>query len=141
MRADGNDGAGGDDSAPDRKTLVAAWTRAFGYAPPKGIGMRLLSLGIAYQEQSERQGGLSTSTKKRLLAIANGKKPVSAKSANRLTPGTRLVRDWRDESHIVEVLPNGFLYRGETFSSLSEIARTITGARWSGPRFFGVDKS
>lgn len=53
-------------------------------------------------------------------------------------PGARLIRDWNGTTHIVDVMETGFLYSGETYRSLSMIARTITGARWSGPRFFGL---
>lgn len=53
-------------------------------------------------------------------------------------PGARLIRDWNGTTHVVDVTEGGFLYGGETYRSLSVIARTITGARWSGPRFFGL---
>ncbi len=57
---------------------------------------------------------------------------------NKLTLGTRLVREWHGRSHVVDVVEQGFVYDGKTFKSLSAIARAITGARWSGPRFFGL---
>ena len=56
----------------------------------------------------------------------------------KLPPGSRLVREWHGRSHTVEVLDAGFLCDGRHYGSLSEVARTITGARWSGPRFFGI---
>ncbi|MEQ9488517.1 MAG: DUF2924 domain-containing protein [Alphaproteobacteria bacterium] len=127
-----------------RVELVAAWQNCFGCPPPKGIGQQLLSLGIAYHEQCRRHGGPKPSTKKRLEALATGTPkptPVEAKAcAKKLMPGARLVRDWRGDNHIVSVMEKGFLYDGKTYGSLSEIARTITGARWSGPRFFGIPK-
>ena len=52
--------------------------------------------------------------------------------------GTRLVREWQGTLHEVIVLDRGYLWKGKTYRSLSEIARSITGARWSGPRFFGL---
>ena len=58
---------------------------------------------------------------------------------SRPTAGARLVREWNGRTHEVEVLADGFLLRGQRFRSLSAIAREITGARWSGPRFFGVE--
>lgn len=58
--------------------------------------------------------------------------------ATRIKTGTRLVRDWGGESHHVMVLDVGYLYRDERYRSLSVIARQITGAKWSGPRFFGL---
>jgi hypothetical protein len=58
--------------------------------------------------------------------------------AIRIKPGTRLVRDWGGASHHVVVLDRGFLYRDQQYRSLSTIAAEITGAKWSGPRFFGL---
>jgi hypothetical protein len=60
------------------------------------------------------------------------------KPGHQLSTGTRLVREWHSESHHVEVLHDGYDYRNRHYNSLSEIAREITGARWSGPRFFGL---
>ena len=57
-----------------------------------------------------------------------------------LKPGARLVRAWGGETHEVLVVENGFVWRGKTWASLSVIAREMTGTRWSGPRFFGLDK-
>ncbi len=56
----------------------------------------------------------------------------------RIKPGTRLVRVWQGSLHEVTVLDAGFSYRGQTYASLSVIARQITGTRWSGPQFFGL---
>ena len=56
----------------------------------------------------------------------------------RLATGTRLAREWKGERHEVEVLADAILYRGARYASLSEVARTITGVRWNGPRFFGL---
>ena len=62
-------------------------------------------------------------------------------TATRLKPGTRLVREWRGEIHQVTVLDDGLEYRGSHYDSLSEIARSITGTRWSGPLFFGLRRA
>lgn len=59
----------------------------------------------------------------------------------RLKPGAKLVREWQGESHRITVLEEGFEWRGERWRSLSVIAREITGAHWSGPRFFGLNAS
>lgn len=66
--------------------------------------------------------------------------PVREPSAERrkLVPGTRLLRDWNGKTHVVDLVENGYLYEGERYRSLSAIARRITGAHWSGPRFFGL---
>jgi hypothetical protein len=60
------------------------------------------------------------------------------KSQNTLTPGTRLLREWHGKTYTVDVLPNGYCYNDNCYDSLSEVARFITGTRWSGPRFFGI---
>ena len=54
-----------------------------------------------------------------------------------IRPGNRLVRRWRGCTYVVDAVEDGFIYDGRTYASLSEIARLITGTRWSGPRFFG----
>jgi Protein of unknown function (DUF2924) len=69
----------------------------------------------------------------------NGKKPADG-PAIRPKAGTRIVREWQGRLHEVSVLENGFEYGGRTYRSLSEIAREITGTRWSGPAFFGMRK-
>ena len=53
-------------------------------------------------------------------------------------PGTRLVREWNGRTHVVDVIEDGFVFDGKTYRSLSAIAKRITGAHWSGPRFFGL---
>ena len=53
-------------------------------------------------------------------------------------PGTRLTREWKGVSHEVEVIRDGYIHAGARYRSLSEVARTITGSRWNGPRFFGL---
>jgi hypothetical protein len=58
-----------------------------------------------------------------------------------LKPGARLMREWRGETHDVRVLEDGFEWRGQRWRSLSAIAREITGTQWSGPRFFGLEKT
>ena len=63
---------------------------------------------------------------------------VSRTAAPVLQPGTRLVREWNGTTHIVEVIEGGYVWNGDRLRSLSAIARSITGARWSGPRFFGL---
>jgi hypothetical protein len=55
-------------------------------------------------------------------------------------PGARLMRAWQGRTHTVLVLDDGFEWQGARHASLSAIARKITGTRWSGPRFFGLDK-
>jgi hypothetical protein len=52
--------------------------------------------------------------------------------------GARLIRTWKGTTHEITVVERGFAYRGRRYRSLTEIAQAITGAHWSGPRFFGL---
>ena len=130
-------------TAPSRADLIERWIEAYGVAPPKGLSLRLLTLAAGYNDQVKAFGGLPQETQKRLGALA---KPATAKTAKearqaarpKAVPGTRLMRTWRGKTHVVDVVETGVLYDGQTFGSLSEVARHITGARWSGPRFFGL---
>ena len=96
---------------------------------------------IAYRLQERAHGGLAPAVKRRLRALgaefeANGAGALVLGPL--LKPGTRLLREWGGRTHSVIVLENGFEYEGERYQSLTQIARLITGARWSGPRFFGL---
>ena len=63
---------------------------------------------------------------------------LNPRRRSRLRPGTRLVREWRGVTHMVLIHADGIEWRGQRYRSLSVVARKITGARWSGPRFFGL---
>jgi hypothetical protein len=119
--------------------LRRMWQDLYGEPAPSAFRRKLLARGIAYERQAKRYGGLTPSVRRRLHRAANdlssGNPPV--RSA-RLKSGTRLVRDWNGTTHVVDVVEGGFVWKGEHYRSLSIIARTITGARWSGPRFFGL---
>ncbi|MBT4086053.1 MAG: DUF2924 domain-containing protein [Alphaproteobacteria bacterium] len=129
--------------AKERPELVEAWTKTRDHPPPKGFSTRLLRLACTYDRQVTEHGGLSKSSLRKLLNYANryrGNKPPSDRKQPTARPstGTRLVREWQGQSHVVDVLNNKILYQGQSYRSLSEVARLITGARWSGPRFFGL---
>jgi hypothetical protein len=124
-------------------TLCEAWAALFGAPPPPTIGRRLLELAAAYQAQAKVHGGVSAASRRKLLTLARQKTWAAETKRDRkprgaLTPGSRLVREWHGRSHTVEVTDAGFVYAGRPYKSLSEVARAITGARWSGPRFFGL---
>ena len=127
-----------------RAELLARWQRAFGRPAPKRISRELLLLTLAYQIQERAEGGLSKAARKRLSGRGGadgGVTPPPRSRAPRLKPGSRLIREWHGEVHQVTVRDAGFEYRGESYRSLSQIARTITGTRWSGPSFFGLRKA
>ncbi|MGE0665747.1 MAG: DUF2924 domain-containing protein [Sphingomonadales bacterium] len=123
-----------------RDQLEAQWRASYATAPPKGLSRRLLVYAAAYNAQAQVQGSLPAATQKRLLKIAVQRTtPKIADAPERtLSPGTRLVREWHGRLHTVDVLTTGFRYDGQLYRSLSEVARTITGARWSGWRFFRI---
>jgi len=123
--------------------LQLAWGRLFRSAPPKQLSRGLLQLGVAWKLQERALGGMSASARRQLSAAAQtlvSKSDLAKPRKPSLKPGARLLRSWCDETHEVEVGEHGFFWRGRTWTSLSAIARAITGARWSGPRFFGLAK-
>jgi hypothetical protein len=96
---------------------------------------------LGYHIQEKAYGGLRPATRRRLLKLAreieSGAK-IALFEAPKIKPGTRLVRGWRGDTHVVTVLEEGLEYRDKRYGSLSEIARLVTGTRWSGPAFFGL---
>ena len=124
-----------------RSELVERWQTLCGADPPKGISRLLLVRAIAYEMQARRYGGLRPATSRRLLKLVHGSadaESVKNITAPKLKPGARLVCEWNGSVHVVEVVEGGIVSRGKRHSSLSAIARAITGARWSGPRLFGL---
>jgi hypothetical protein len=115
-----------------RQQLKDRWRATFKAAPPAAFTPDLLARGLAWRLQERALGGHSTSARSAL-------KCADAQTALRrsaLRPGNRLVRRWRGRTYVVEVHQQGFAFEGQQFGSLSEVARKITGTRWSGPRFF-----
>jgi hypothetical protein len=120
----------------DRAALLQRWRRAFGRDAPPRLSRSLMEKAIAYGLQAKAFGGLSCRTRRALRAAA---KADGRSSLSKLpSRGTRLIREWHGTVHEVEVLEDGYLWRGVRHRSLSAIARAITGTRWSGPRFFGL---
>jgi hypothetical protein len=124
--------------APDE--LRREWRRLYRSQPPR-LSRDLLVRAIAYRIQELRYGGLSKATSRKLTALgetrASGAQ-TAANGAQRIRAGVRLVREWNGRTHTVTVEEDGFSYAGRNYRSLTAIAREITGARWSGPRFFGL---
>lgn len=123
----------------DRKQLIARWQSIVGGAPPPHLSMPLMRHVLAFQMQAKTQGGLSRSLRKKIEQCACDQDGAArGKPASGLKPGARLVREWNGVAHRVDVTADGYVWNGVTYRSLSAIARAITGARWSGPRFFGL---
>ena len=119
--------------------LKAEWVRRYGARAPN-LSTELLRLGIGFKLQEEGLGGLGRSTRNllRQLAARAAEPEPKAPMPRKLTPGTRLVRDWHGVGHTVIVLEDGFEYGGRHWGSLTAIAKAITGSHWNGPRFFGL---
>ena len=125
----------------DGDDLRREWRRLYRSQPPLHIRRDLLVLAIAWKLQEKVHGGLTAAQKRRLAGIAEELKEggdLSAGPTIRLKLGSRLIREWRGETHDVLVLENGIEWNGQRRQSLSAIAREITGTHWSGPRFFGL---
>jgi hypothetical protein len=121
--------------------LRLRWQTMFRSEPPAAFGPDLLRRSIAQKVQEQRYGGLSGPVQRQLSQIVNAmaKKPNGRiELPKRIKPGSVLIRTWKDKSHRVVVLDEGFAFEGGTYASLSEIAREITGTRWNGPKFFGL---
>jgi hypothetical protein len=116
--------------------LRKRWRMMFGATPPQGLTKDIIARMIAYRIQEEAFGGLDRETEKLLDRLARGEKPNELN--RRLKAGTVLVREYQGERHTVTVVPDGFVWQDTTYSSLSTIARAITGTAWNGPRFFGL---
>ncbi len=121
--------------------LLTLWSNVSKTPPPRQVRRDLLIRILAYRIQAQAYGGLSTAARKRLRDLARkfeANPNAELSGAVQIKPGTRLIRDWQGQSHRVTVLENGYEYAGKRYPSLSQIARLITGTRWSGPLFFGL---
>jgi hypothetical protein len=124
-----------------KAALCKRWQEVFSKAAPKRIRKELMVRMLAYKIQEQAFGGLSSQVRRRLDQIAESlSRNPDAKIANvvRAKPGTRLIRSWQGKTYTVTIEEQGYQYQGKTYRSLSEIARQITGTRWSGPLFFGL---
>jgi Protein of unknown function (DUF2924) len=130
--------------ALSRSELLDLWQELYKKAAPQGIRREILVPFLAYKIQENAYGGLKPKVFAELHRVAKAadknctstERPIQT----RLKTGTRLFRQWRGHTHEVFVTDSGYEYRGAGYRSLSEIARKITGTRWSGPAFFGLKK-
>jgi hypothetical protein len=113
--------------------LRCEWARLW-QAPAPRLSLDLLRFGIAYRLQEQAAGGLPERVVRALGRLASGKPAVRP----RLKAGTQLVRSWHGRTVAVEVTEGGYLFEDRSYRSLTAIAREVTGAAWSGPRFFGT---
>lgn len=140
----------------DRAALVGRWASQFQSPAPKSASRVFLLRALSYELQCQHAPGLPKANKKVLRATLNNygsgpetasafpdevPTPANSKPRISLVPGSRLVREWNGHPYTVSVIEEGFVYKDRTWSSLSAIAKDITGAHWSGPRFFGLNKA
>jgi len=119
--------------------LQTEWQTCFEEAAP-ALPLSLLRRALAHHMQEKVHGALPASAAQMLDALARDPSAKVSDPAIQLKTGTRLLREWNGKVHAVLVMENDFLLEGRRHASLSEVARSITGARWSGPRFFGLKR-
>lgn len=120
----------------DLDDLKAHWAQLFGTASPKCMSAKLMRRACLYQVQANALGGLKPEAVRALQQPR--KQPKTSSSVTGFTLGACLMREWHGRTYVVEVVRDGFEHEGQTYGSLSALARHITGARWNGRRFFGV---
>lgn len=143
----------------DRCHLAEAWTKQFGKPPPKHVSVTLMRMMLSWEAQAAIEGGLTPQVFRALrgrarqlqkaaqfasggVAAQHGGKPPREQQEPKqkllLRPGIQLMREWNGRTYCVEVADDGFIMDGKQYRSLTAIAKRITGAHWSGPRFFGL---
>ena len=122
--------------------LRRAWRSLHHGGPPPGLSRDLIIRGLADKLQHRAHAGASRTLQRRLDILAGelGKGALSVNPGRVLKTGARLLRQWRGQTHTVLVGEDGFEYQGQRYRSLTVIAERITGAHWSGPRFFGLSE-
>ena len=123
---------------PDRAALVSQWEVAFGLPPPPYLSVPFMQKAIRYALQCKALGGLPAAMRRALKQISQGD-DIAAATPAKLSAGAHLVREWNGRTYQVHVTDDGFEFDGKQYASLSAIAKHITGATWSGPRFFGLN--
>ena len=135
-------------AAPPAEGALAWWRRVVRYAlrgghpdGPEEVPAWALCVPWRIWRLPNRIGevpadaGKVAALRARLDRIAAGEE---RKASPTLQPGSRLLREWNGTTHVVDITDAGYVWNGKSHRSLSAIAREITGARWSGPRFFGI---
>ena len=125
----------------DVEQLRARWRTLYETEAPSRFSRDLLIGAVAYRLQERALGGLKPATRRlfqRASADAHARRPLKLAPVRTLEPGAPLIREWGGVKHQVVVVESGFSFGGQRYGSLSEVARLITGSRWSGPLFFGL---
>ncbi len=120
------------------------WKTLFGHPAPKSLRRNFLARAVAYQMQVEAYGGLSVATIRRLQEIVSAVRNGDANAmlgSSHIKPGTQMIRQWKNTTHTVTALVEGFEWNGRNYKSLSAVANAITGTNWNGFAFFGVKRA
>jgi hypothetical protein len=122
--------------------LRQQWAEVWGKNPHAKIGRMMLIKSLEYKRREQETGGMLDLQKrlKTLVAAYKRNSRYFDEGVHGIKPGTRLVKTWKEKRHTVLVVKNGFEYEDRIYTSLSEIAATITGSRWNGWVFFGLKK-
>jgi hypothetical protein len=121
--------------------LKERWRAFYGNEPHRRMSRELLTRALAYALQEQLFGGLKPETRQlleRTAGEASMKRKPSTQACGHAGPGSVLIREWHGSNHQVTEHADGVVYRKQRYGSLSEVARVITGTRWSGPLFFGL---
>ncbi|MDX2142500.1 MAG: DUF2924 domain-containing protein [Rhodospirillaceae bacterium] len=121
--------------------LRERWAEMFRVPPPAAAKSDYLVRAMAYRIQALAEGSVSSVLQRRLQKLMSGAAAAPANGSPKdlsLSPGSRLLREWQGKTHKVLVVDGGYRHRDVTYKSFSEVARAITGTRWSGPLFFGL---
>ena len=124
--------------ASDTEALKARWRELYGADPPKGLSAKLIRRAIGFELQVRAHGPCKPAIRKELRKALKGSARVEAKLASQIPPGSRLIREWHGDIHVVDVVEDGVTWNKKSYASLSAVAREITGTRWNGRKFFGV---
>ena len=114
--------------------LRVEWRTCIGAVPPSALSKDLLARALAHRVQEKAQGRLAPGRRRELDRLSKG----GQATLRRIKIGSVLVREYEGKLHEVYVVADGFSWQGDTYESLSTIARRITGTKWNGPRFFGL---
>ena len=140
--------------------LQVEWARLYGGELCRSRNRTFLVKRLCWRAQELRLGGLSDRARARVAELAPDSfiracpprthllieappaepppRPKSIRDARLPSPGSVLIRRWRDQEVRVAVFQDAYEWNGRRFSSLSEVARAVTGQHWSGPLFFGL---
>jgi hypothetical protein len=121
----------------DRGSCIERWAAVFGAAPPRYLSVPFMQRVLARELQIRELGNYPPQIRRALkAALGDGQRGEQPRRST--SPGSHLLREWNGRTYRVEVTASGYVLDGQTYASLSTAAKRITGAHWSGPRFFGL---